>query len=263
MCTVLYGANLTVQYWSAAAVHAVYLINCRPHSAINKTPYKAWWDVKPDLSALKVFGSRVCIKVMGKRKAKLNRHDFTGIFIGYTATDDNIRYIDVHSGVVKTSHHAVFDEAWYLQTTRPPAAQLLYDMGMEPELGPTVVDKSQPKPGPYPRMPESAPHKIPTKARLYPLPFCIIYAASATKTNAVMEDRTQGGIWDIWQESKEKVFRQIYLSPTPYYDAFEEKLDLRSWIPTDHPTAGLRLVQEDYRVIVIAMDPSTTASRIP
>ena len=78
-----------------------------------------------------------------------------------------------------------------------------------------------------------------------------------------MEDRTQGGIWDIWQESKEKVFRQIYLSPTPYYDAFEEKLDLRSWIPTDHPTAGLRLVQEDYRVIVIAMDPSTTASRIP
>lgn len=78
-----------------------------------------------------------------------------------------------------------------------------------------------------------------------------------------MEDRTQGGIWDIWQESKEEVFPQIYISPTPYYDAFEEKLDLRSWIPTDHPTAGLRLVQEDYRVIVITMDPSTPASRIP
>eukprot|EP00804_Cyclotella_cryptica_P024685 CCRYP_001671-RA/>CCRYP_001671-RA protein AED:0.29 eAED:-0.05 QI:0/0/0/0.33/1/1/3/0/660 len=109
--TLLYGADLTAQYWSAAAVHAVYLMNRRPHSAIGRTPYEAWWDTKPDLSSLKVFGSRVCVKVTGKRKSKLNRHDFTGIFIGYTATDDNIRYIDVQSGVVKASHHAVFDEA--------------------------------------------------------------------------------------------------------------------------------------------------------
>ena len=110
--TLLYGADLTAQYWSAVALHVVYLMNRRPHSAISKTPYEAWWDNKPDLSTLKVFNSRVCVKVTGKRKAKLNSHDFTGIFIGYTATDDNIRYIDVHSGVVKTSHHAVFDEAW-------------------------------------------------------------------------------------------------------------------------------------------------------
>eukprot|EP00804_Cyclotella_cryptica_P013246 CCRYP_007032-RA/>CCRYP_007032-RA protein AED:0.39 eAED:0.39 QI:0/0/0/0.5/1/1/2/0/451 len=87
----LYGADLTARYWSAAAVHAVYLMNRRPHSAINKTPYEAWWDAKPDLSALKVFGSRVCVKVSGKRRAKLNRHDFTGIFLGYTAMDDNMR----------------------------------------------------------------------------------------------------------------------------------------------------------------------------
>jgi hypothetical protein len=53
------------------------------------------------------------------------------VFIGYTATDDNVRYIDVDSGVVKTSHCAVFDEAWYLQPNRPPMAQLLYEMGME------------------------------------------------------------------------------------------------------------------------------------
>ncbi len=51
----------------------------------------------------------------GKRLAKLDRHDFTGIFVVYTATDDNIRYINTMSGIVKASHHAVFDEAWYLQ----------------------------------------------------------------------------------------------------------------------------------------------------
>jgi hypothetical protein len=37
------------------------------------------------------------------------------------------------SGIVKTSHHADFDEAWYLQPSRPPAAPLLYDIRLEPD----------------------------------------------------------------------------------------------------------------------------------
>jgi hypothetical protein len=76
--TLLYGAHLPAKYWSAAATHAVYLMNRRVHSAIGMTPYEAWWDNKPDLSTLKVFGARVCVKVMGKRRAKLDRHDFGG-----------------------------------------------------------------------------------------------------------------------------------------------------------------------------------------
>jgi hypothetical protein len=42
-------------------------------------------------------------------------------------------YLDTTSGIVKTCHHAVFNEAWYLQPTRPPVAQLLYDLGIEAE----------------------------------------------------------------------------------------------------------------------------------
>jgi hypothetical protein len=49
------------------------------------------------------------------------------------ATDQNIVYLDLDSGVVKASHHAQFDEAWYLQPSCPPAAQLLYDLGILPE----------------------------------------------------------------------------------------------------------------------------------
>jgi hypothetical protein len=89
--TLLYGADLPAKYWSAAALHAVYLMNRRVHSTLKRTPFEAWWDRKPDLSSLRTFGSRVCVKVTGKRNAKLDRHDFSGIFIGYTATDDNIR----------------------------------------------------------------------------------------------------------------------------------------------------------------------------
>lgn len=82
-----------------------------------KTPFEAWYGRPPDLSHLRLFGSRVCVRRTGRRRAKLDRHDFTGLFLGFTVTDQNIRYLDINTGIVKTSHHA-------------PAAQLLYDMGL-------------------------------------------------------------------------------------------------------------------------------------
>ncbi len=69
----------------------------------------------------------------GACQAKLDQHDFTGIFLGYSASDQNILYLDLESGLVKLSHHARFDEAWYLQSHCPPAAQLLYNLGIETE----------------------------------------------------------------------------------------------------------------------------------
>jgi hypothetical protein len=54
-----------------------------------------------------------------------------GFSLGYTATDQNVIYLDTTTGIVKSCHLTVFDEAWYLQPTRPPAAQLLYNLGLE------------------------------------------------------------------------------------------------------------------------------------
>jgi hypothetical protein len=42
-----------------------------------------------------------------------------------------IRYLDLESGLVKQSHHAQFDKAWYMQPQRPPAARLLYNFCLE------------------------------------------------------------------------------------------------------------------------------------
>jgi hypothetical protein len=100
--------------------------------------FKGWFGRRPNLKQLRVFGSCVCVWQTGKQRTKLNHHHFDGIFIGYTATDQNIQYIDVTSGVVKWWPHVVFDEAWYLQPSQPPAAQLLYDLGLEDE-SPTCV----------------------------------------------------------------------------------------------------------------------------
>ncbi len=124
--SLLYGSGFPAKYWSLALLHLVYLHNQLVHTNTKITPFKAYYGLQPDLSHLKVFGSRVCVKISGIRRGKLDRHDFKGIFLGYTATDQNIVYLDLDTGVVKRSHHAQFDEVWYLQQTQPPVAQLLY-----------------------------------------------------------------------------------------------------------------------------------------
>jgi hypothetical protein len=123
--TLLYGAGLPAKYWSSALIHPVYLQNHLVTTSTQRTPFEGFYGHKPDLSGLKTFGSWVCVKRTGHRRSKLGCHNFSGIFIGYTEFDHNIAYIDVGLGLVKTGHHAQFDEAWYLQPSCLPAAQLL------------------------------------------------------------------------------------------------------------------------------------------
>jgi hypothetical protein len=55
---------------------------------------------------------------------------------------------------------------------------------------------------------------------------------------------------------------QVYLSSTPYNDAFEEAIDLRKFDFTHHRSAGLSLLQQDNRLILTSMVPSTPGARI-
>jgi hypothetical protein len=87
----------------------VYLHNRLVHNETRMTPFESYYGQKPDLSSLKVFGSRECVKRSSDRSGKLDRNNFTGIFLGYTATDQNITYLDLDTGTVKRSHHALFD----------------------------------------------------------------------------------------------------------------------------------------------------------
>jgi hypothetical protein len=84
----------------------------------------------------------MCVKRSGSRRSKLDRHNFKGVFLGCMAIDQKIIYLDLNSGVVKLSHHVQLNEAWYLQSTRPPAAQLLYDLGILPEDNSLVNNSS-------------------------------------------------------------------------------------------------------------------------
>ena len=168
----LYGAALSAIYWSAALLHAVFLHNVRVHSRIGKTPHEVCYGSRPDLKRLKMFGSRVCVKCSGRRCAKLDKHNFSGIFIGYKETMKNVRYVDLTTGLVKTCGHTTFDEAWYCSRARPPAAHLLYDLGLapdvdEPTVQPTMEGTAQTPPCPTTH---ATPKDVPIAAKLERLP---------------------------------------------------------------------------------------------
>jgi hypothetical protein len=291
----LYGAALPAKYWLAALIHAAYVHNRRVHSGLLSTPYEHWFDHHPCLRNLRVFGSRVCVKHTGTRRAKLDKHDFTGIFIGYTATDSNICYIDVNSGQVKTSHHAVFDECWFHQQWRPPAAQLLYDLGIQ-------LSGSTPPPPPAAALdlddansiqPIHTPQSLRTPDGSLPahppalieddssqasdddgftdvLPFRAHTTTSLPSSSTSRPDSS----YNIYPNNRDAVavdhyditcrdLAQVYFSPHCFGHTFEAMFTYH-WLPSlIHPTAGLILSLANDRVMITSIAPSTPCAKIP
>jgi hypothetical protein len=290
--SLLYGAGLPAKYWSSALQHLVYLHNRLIHTVTKKTPFEALYGHKPDIGHLKLFGSRVCVKISGIRRGKLDRHDFKGFFLGYTATDNNIVYLDLNSGVVKRCHHTQFDKAWYLQSNRPPTAQLLYNIGIAPDpayyseagvVTPPIVSDFHPVGSvdkikvPWPPKPTSALAKpVPDMCTRLPLPLGHMASsitprfinARAAKASAPAHNmprlacrpRAINIMADF--DISRKDMAMIYLSPDPYFDAFEQPLDLHKFDIATHATAGLSLLESDGCLHLATVSPSTPAAKM-
>jgi hypothetical protein len=54
----------------------------------------------------------------------------------------------------------------------------------------------------------------------------------------------------------------IYISPDPFYGAFEEELDLRKFNLSRHSTAGMNFFEKDQRLFLALMAPGTPGARI-
>jgi hypothetical protein len=54
----------------------------------------------------------------------------------------------------------------------------------------------------------------------------------------------------------------VYMSPDPFFDSFEEELDLRKWSFDKHRTAGLSLVFHNGRVYLGGMTPGTPGAKV-
>jgi dUTP pyrophosphatase len=132
----LHSAALGPEYWSFALLHAVYLKNRLPHTAVHETPYKIYTGQRPSAKHLRIFGCPIIAKQPGKRPTKLDIHTSSGRFLGYTATDKNIYYRDDHTHRIKITTHCSFDEAGMTlpPTERLPSSIALQQYGVSNEI---------------------------------------------------------------------------------------------------------------------------------
>ena len=199
------------------------------HSVTGLTPFESWFGEAPDLSRLIMFGARVCVRRTSKRRAKLDRHDFTGIFLGFSATDRNIRYLDETSGVVKTSTHAVFDEAWYTHTAwRPPGAQFLYDLGIDEDPCTPTPPSDKTTAGSVDRDSSYNPRRVPTPQDLpfKPVQRTVVSQVVLAKQHHIISPFHS--TMDEYGISKRDM-TMVYMSPDPYYPTTSVTIDLQKF----------------------------------
>jgi hypothetical protein len=203
-------------------------------------------------------------------------------FWGYTATGHNIVYLNTTSGIVKSCHHTIFDEAWYLQPTRPPAAQLLYNLGLEAESdfisieGPlvyvpkkTIVQITIP----WPPLPGIVYKNVWTPPQLclfalLPLqmtdtPIPITAWAARTRTDATpLSNKELTSITVTEYLIGPHDMAHIYLSSDPYGRVFDKTPNLRKWDLDKHHTGGLWFITKKGRLVLASMDASSPGARI-
>lgn len=92
--TMLIEANMPKEYWSEAIYTAVYLMNRSITSCVkDKTPAEIWYNVKPNIANLRIFGCTVFYHVPKQLRSKLDEKAKKGVFLGYGC--NGYRILDV------------------------------------------------------------------------------------------------------------------------------------------------------------------------
>ena len=72
--SMLYDSDAPNSMWAEAANNAVYIMNRIYKASLDKTPYEAYFGIKPDISHLKKFGSPVMVQI--PKQLRLNKLDY-------------------------------------------------------------------------------------------------------------------------------------------------------------------------------------------
>jgi hypothetical protein len=81
----LLNAKLTPWFWPFAIETAIHIKNHVPHSILltHKTPFEFWYNYKPDLSHLCLFGSPCTSRILSTSLSKFDSHGEAARFLGY------------------------------------------------------------------------------------------------------------------------------------------------------------------------------------
>ena len=109
--TILIESQLPLSLWAKAVKYSVYTKNRSPTAIlVGKTPYKAFWGDKPNISNLRVFSSQCYVHNNSPTRQKLDVRAFPAIFIGYSTPSKAWRYYIPSRQKAGTSRNIIFDE---------------------------------------------------------------------------------------------------------------------------------------------------------
>jgi transposase InsO family protein len=105
-------AGLSEHYWAETVATAAYLRNIIPTRALKeeKTRYEKWFEKKPDIGHLRVFGCMAYTYIPDvNRKGKLSKKAEKLRFIGYSLQSKAYRLIDENTSKVYVRHDVIFN----------------------------------------------------------------------------------------------------------------------------------------------------------
>lgn len=109
--TMIHARKLSLKFWAEAVNAAVYVLNCTgPSPVSDKTPFELFFERKPSVEHLRVFGADVFVHIPKEKRRKWNVKARKGIFVGY---DDNIKGYRVYipdDRKIEVSRDVVFKE---------------------------------------------------------------------------------------------------------------------------------------------------------
>ena len=111
--SIMSHAGLPNSYWAEAVATASYIRNRSPTSALSEdvTPYQKWYERKPSLEHLKVFGCIAYAHVPDAPRQKLDKKAEKFRFIGYIVQSKGYRLLDESTRKVFVRRDVVFNES--------------------------------------------------------------------------------------------------------------------------------------------------------
>ena len=77
--------NLPPKYWFKAINYAAYIQNRVPHKQLDgMTPFEAWSGRKPNVTHLRIFGSRAWARIPTEKRKALQPQSQECLFFGYS-----------------------------------------------------------------------------------------------------------------------------------------------------------------------------------
>ena len=161
-------ACLPASFWWDAAAVFVHAHNRSPTSAVSgKTPYELWFNSKPDVSHLRVFGCTSYVLVKKDQHKQLQSHTQKCVFLGYPSNYKGWVFWNPVTRKEVISDSAQFDERVFPGTSKTPVDLRVKEVEDLPEQGGVEIEADvlpAPPPPPAPAQPADppAPSTMPT-----------------------------------------------------------------------------------------------------